>query len=32
VCPKCKKEHLLELEPNQGRYRVKLPKGIKLVK
>ena len=32
ICPKCKKEHLLELEPHQGRYRVKLPKSIKLVK
>ena len=32
ICPKCKKEHLLELEPHQGRYRVKLPKGIKLIK
>jgi|WetSurMetagenome_2_1015567.scaffolds.fasta_scaffold133092_2 hypothetical protein len=32
ICPKCKKEHLLELEPHQGKYRVKLPKGIKLVK
>jgi hypothetical protein len=32
ICPKCKKEHLLELEPHQGRYRVKLPKSIKQVK
>jgi hypothetical protein len=32
ICPKCKKEHLLELEPHQGKYRVKLPKSIKLVK
>ncbi|MFZ2455365.1 MAG: hypothetical protein WAX07_02700 [Candidatus Altiarchaeia archaeon] len=32
ICPICKKEHLLELEPHQGRYRVKLPKSIKLVR
>jgi hypothetical protein len=32
ICPKCKKEHLLELEPHHGRYRVKLPKSIKLIK
>ncbi len=32
ICPICKKEHLLELEPHEGKYRVKFPKGIKLVK
>lgn len=32
VCPKCKKEHLLKLEPQQGRYKLKVPKSIKLVK
>jgi formylmethanofuran dehydrogenase subunit E len=32
ICPKCKKEHLLALEPHQGKYRVKIPKSIKQVK
>ena len=32
ICPICKKEHLLELEPHQGKYRVKFPKTIKQVK
>jgi rRNA maturation endonuclease Nob1 len=32
VCPICKKEHLLELEPHEGKYRVKFPKSIKQVK
>jgi hypothetical protein len=32
VCPKCRKEHLLQISPHAGEYRVKLPKSIKLVK
>jgi hypothetical protein len=32
VCPKCKKEHLLQIKPHAGNYKVKLPKSIRIVK
>ncbi|MBN2250846.1 MAG: hypothetical protein JW724_02075 [Candidatus Altiarchaeota archaeon] len=32
VCPKCNKEHVLLLKPAAGKMKVRLPKGIKLVR
>lgn len=32
VCPKCREEHLLQIKPRAGNYKVKLPKTIKIVK
>ncbi len=31
ICPKCNKEHIVQIKPILGDYKVKLPKGIKLV-
>ena len=32
VCPKCSEEHLLQITPKAGDYKVKLPKSMKLVR